>query len=134
MRYFRKEDVRNKCYTGAGWPIPFKDFGGYTGGIETDDAYIITEISKLISNHQGGVIEVTAQQYDDLKKKENQTSYPSWREVLSVRQLLRLREAWQRGSAAVGKKITETVSGYSETKVPPRPSGPSTFRPQGITR
>ena len=134
MRYFQKEDVRNKVYTGAGWPIPFKDFGGQIGGIETTDGYIIEEIGKLISQKRGGVMEISANEFDNLKKKENQRSYPSWRELLAVRQLHRLRLAWERGNAAVDKKIASATGGYSAPVAAPRPAGPSSYRPQAVAR
>lgn len=134
MKFFSKYDLRNKIYTGAGWPVPFKDVGGMIGLLATNDNYIISELQKVIDEHRGGVQEVTAAEFEALKKKENQKPYPTWRELLDRKHLQGMLHHLFDARAAADKELPDAVRNFSLPRNIARPAGVSTFRPKAVAR
>jgi hypothetical protein len=132
--YFKKYDPRIQLRTGMGSTVPFEDIGGQWGLLETKDNYLIAELRKCQREQRGGVMEITAQEFDDLKKKENQTSFPNWREQVGHLHLKRVLNGVQKSAAAAARPLPFTPTGFSEAKAVARPQAVSTLVPKTIRR
>jgi hypothetical protein len=132
--YFKKYDPRIQLRTGAGSTVPFEDLGGQWGTLATNDNYVISELRKCQREARGGVMEVTEAEYLELKKKENQTFFPIWRETVGRQQILRLRSGVLARSVAEGKPLPFSPTGFSEAKAVAKPMVVSDFVPKTVKR
>jgi len=107
MRYFLKEKLSRPLYLPNGAKAPFESVGGDYGLIQTTDEYVIKELDKAVKMHVGGVVPLTAEEFDEWQKKKaaleqsSSSSQPKDREVLGpipFQELQRIRAA---GAAAV---------------------------------
>jgi hypothetical protein len=107
MRYFLKEKTSRPLYLPNGAKAPFESAGGDYGLLETQDSYLVTELDKAVKMHVGGVVALSAEEYNSWveKKKASEqsssSSQPKDREILGpipFQELQRIRAA---GAAAV---------------------------------
>lgn len=134
MKYFKKYDPRIQLRTGIGSTVPFEDFGGQWGAIATTDNYLIEQMRKCQAEQRGGVMEISAAEYDDLKKKENQTSLPTWREQVGHLHLKRVLNRVQENAAVAGRTLPFAPTGFSEAKAVAKPVAVSNFVPKTVKR
>lgn len=99
------------------------------GLLATSDTYIIKELERCIREQRGGVQEITLEEYGDLKKKENQTLRPTWRESISRSRLARLLARLHDESVAAAKAPAEIMRNFSEARALAKPQGKSAWRP-----
>jgi len=106
-RYFLKEKTSRPLYLPNGAKAPFESAGGDYGLLATEDQYLTTELDKAVKMHVGGVVALTAEEYNSWteKKKASEqslnSSQPKDREILGpipFQELQRIRAA---GAAAV---------------------------------
>lgn len=135
VRYFKKYDPRVILRTGRNGVVPFIDIGGQWGLLATSDGYLIKELEKCQKEQRGGVMEVTQKEFEELKKKENQKSFPRWRESVVPRELHRLKNRVHEANVAAGKAaLPFEATGFSETKVLARPAAKSDYVPKSVDR
>ena len=67
-KYFRKEIVNTPLYLKGGGKVPFIALGGDIGILETDDATLIGQLEVAINRRMGGVIAITSEEFEELKK------------------------------------------------------------------
>jgi hypothetical protein len=134
MVYFKKYDPRIQLSTGRGVIVPFQDFGGQWGAIATTNNYLIDELRKAQKEQRGGVMEIDAAEYEELKKKENQIPFQTYREQVGHQQFKRvLRDVGARAAAA-GKQLPFVPTGFSEAKALAKPVAKSTYVPRSVNR
>lgn len=144
LRYFKKYDTRVPVMTGQGFAIPFEaitDEKGQLfeyGVLATSDGYVIGELESFIRQQVGGVQEVSAQEFEAIKKKERLKLLPSWREVFSVRTIQRLYERWKDSTGAAGVSTGNDPSRVKgeqrESWKLSRPQTVSDWRPTAVSR
>jgi hypothetical protein len=135
MVYFKKYDPRVQLATGRGFIVPFTDIGSSWGVLATADQYLIGELRKAQSEQRGGVMEITVEEFLDLKKKENNPPHPRiYREQVGHLQLRRLYRTVQENSVAAGRPLPFVSSGFAEAKALARPVAKSTFVPKAVAR
>lgn len=66
--WFRKELFSRPIHLPTGHTVPFVEVADDMGVLATDDGYIIAELRKLIERQVGGVTEINAVEYEELKK------------------------------------------------------------------
>lgn len=135
-RFYKKIDPRQ--------PIIFSDGAWYRdwevagerqeiGLLQTSDGHIIKELALAIEKQRGGVREITAEEYQAIKKK--QPKLKRWQpsnEAITMRAYLRLRNLWQ-GVAAGAVDGVELGRPQGGRKIE-RPVTLSTFRPASVRR
>lgn len=91
MRFFKKELVSRPLYLPGGSKVGFVNIGDDTGLLATEDGFLIAELSKMAARHKGGVVEITAEAYTDLKKNPptNPASLSNSNNVQELRQQIR---------------------------------------------
>lgn len=67
-KYFRKEIVSTPLYLKGGGRVPFVALGDDVGILETDDAALIGQLEVAIKRRMGGVVAITAEEFEELKK------------------------------------------------------------------
>lgn len=135
LKYFKKYDPRIILRTGRGGSVPFVDIGGQWGLLATSDGYLIGELEKCQREQRGGVMEITREEFEELKKKENQNPFPVWRETISPRQLRNLKRGAEFANVAAGKaSLPFEVTGFSEAKALGRPAAKSDYIPKTVDR
>lgn len=69
MRYFKKALVTgNPLYLANGRKAPFEEMGGDNGFLATEDGWTIGQLEQAARKGVGGVVELTAEQFEDEKK------------------------------------------------------------------
>lgn len=70
MRYFQKEIASNRLYLPNGRPIEFEIVGSDTGllAVEDNAQELLSQLDNAIKRRVGGVVEITRDRYEDLKK------------------------------------------------------------------
>lgn len=69
MKFYKKELVSNPLSLPDGRRVRFEQIGASdTGVLATEDPGLITELDKAAARHVGGVVEITSEQYQELKK------------------------------------------------------------------
>lgn len=132
MRFYKKYEPRHsRIQLGTGSAVPFVGDGEW-GIYATNDSYIISELQKCIDEQRGGVVEISHGEYEELKKKEDETpSSPTWRETVGLRKLARMLQGVKNGAVAAGKKaLPAAVRGFSEAAKITPPAGVSSYRPK----
>src|SRR5688572_26446787 len=106
MKFYKKELISNRLALPNGKGVKFEQVGGSeTGVIATQDEGLIAELNKAATAGRGGVIEITEQQYQELKKNP-----PVGRSRMrslnaqSIRQLLQSQNRAGAGPAAAAVK------------------------------
>lgn len=67
-KYFRKEIVTTPLFLKSGGRVPFEVVGGDTGILETEDAKLIEVLDVAVKRRMGGVVSITAEEFEELKK------------------------------------------------------------------
>lgn len=105
-KFYKKELFSNRLALPNGRAVKFEQVGDTdTGVLGTTDAGLIIELDKAASDGRGGVIVITQQQYDELKKNP-----PAGRSRLrsfnaqSLNQLLNSRPKPENAAVAVVKQ------------------------------
>jgi hypothetical protein len=130
MRYFKKEIVSTKLYLSNGAIMHWDEVKDDTGIIATEDGFILKELDSAISRHVGGVVEISAEIYDELKKNSwtITASNPSSLNVGEAMQQLRrlqARIANLSGNApAAGTNRTNHPDALKQTELPATPQTP----------
>ncbi len=133
MVFFKKFDPNVRLNTSRGYTVPFAEVGDGWGVLATEDAYLIGELRKAQAEQRGGVMEIEATEFEELKKKES-PSQRVWREVVGHLQLRRLYRGAQGSAAAAGRQLPFVPTGFSENKALARPMAKSTFIPKSVAR
>lgn len=134
MTYFKKYDLKIPLADGMGRRVPFQDVGGQWGLLATEENYLIGELRKCQREARGGVMEITAQEYEELKKKQKPISSRIWREVVGHLRLKRMLDRVNASVAAAGRISPIAKSQIAEAKALVRPQGISDLVPKGIKR
>jgi len=86
-RYYKKEVLSNRLYIkGTGAPAPFEPIGGDDGIFATDNPVYTSELDEAAKRGVGGVVEITQEEYEALKKKSSER--PSLKSLVRDRQSL----------------------------------------------
>lgn len=104
MKFYKKELLSNRLALPSGKGVQFEPVGTDTGVIATEDPGLTAELDKAASAGRGGVIEITDQQYQELKK--NPPVVPSRMRSLnaqSIRQILGSQNSAGRAPTAAVK-------------------------------
>jgi len=115
-KYFKKELARNKVRTSSGDVIQFEILPGDTGVIKLDDAAdaaLIAELGAMADKRISGVVRISAEIYESLKK--NEFSNPSPRSSSILRQLNQVR-VQPRQDDPYRSKAVESVAAASGEK------------------
>lgn len=78
MRYFKKENIRSEVWGANNKPIFFEPVAGQAGVRaldDTADAALIVELDDFSTKRVGGIVKISAEIYESLKK--NEVSNPS---------------------------------------------------------
>lgn len=140
MRYFRKYEPRQNLMMSNGAWLRFPETGGehdQWGLLATQDGGIIREIELAQQNQKGGIEEITAADYEALKKKERKPKrWPHSNEAISPRTYLKLREQWAGISAGRAAEVDVLTRDPKDPKFKriSRPEPVSTFRPASVKR
>lgn len=67
-KYFRKEIVSTPLFLKVGGKVPFVALGDDIGILETEDATLIGQLEVAIKRRMGGVVAITAEEFEELKK------------------------------------------------------------------
>lgn len=68
-KFYKKELVSNRLALPNGRAVQFEQIGDTdTGVLATTDSFLVTELDKAVAAGRGGVIQITAEQYQELKK------------------------------------------------------------------
>lgn len=68
--YFKKELISRRFIV-AGAPVPFEALSGNSGVIALDsenDSALVAALTEAANNQRGGIVSISHQEYDDLKK------------------------------------------------------------------
>ena len=68
MAHFKKELAQNPLFRSTGARINFELTGHDIGLLVTDDEELISEIRGMITQQRGGMLEISDEEYADLKK------------------------------------------------------------------
>lgn len=112
-KYFKKELARNKVRTPSGDVVQFEVLPGDTGVIKLDDSKdkeVLALLDSMADKRVGGVVRISAEIYESLKKNEFSNPSPQRSSTLSqlnrIRVLPRQDDPFRRnqpaGSAAAG--------------------------------
>jgi hypothetical protein len=107
MRYFLKEKLSRPLYLPNGAKAPFESVGGDYGLVATEDEYLTKELDKAVKMHVGGIVALTAEEYNSWieKKKASEqssnSSQPKDREVMGPIPFQQLQAIRAAGAAAV---------------------------------
>lgn len=119
MRYFKKELFSTKLYLPSGSAVPFSNIGFDTGILATEDGYVLKELDKCLKKKIGGVVELSQNDYEELKKNSltNLRSQPYSRpEVNSL--VAHLFTSPQKSEAAAASEPAPIVRDSEPLKVP----------------
>lgn len=107
MRYFLKELVSTPLYLPTGGKIGWEELQGDQGALATEDGALLHQLDMAIRRKVGGVREITAEQYEEVKK--NSQSIPtSSLNSLNVRDAKRMIEQLQAQIARLeGRPVVE---------------------------
>jgi hypothetical protein len=100
MVYFKKYDPRIALNTSMGSRVPFIDLGTSWGLLSTEDNYLISELRRAQREQRGGVMEISGEEFEDLKKKETPKPRRIWREQVAHQQVRRLFARVNQNAAA----------------------------------
>lgn len=133
--YYRKALVRNPVFV-RGAPVPFEHLSGNVGVAAFDsekDAALIAGLNELIAKARGGVSMISAEIYDDLKKKRSlatsgplSSGQPAYRVMPSAASFKPPSPLPKRAAAA-------PVAGGAESASPPTPAPTAPSAPPAIT-
>jgi len=96
MRYFQKIYPSQPLVLSNGKGFLFPVLANGMGAHETENPKLLKEFDLAISRHIGGVTEITAAEFDALKKK---APLKNWNEGISPSRLAHLRVAADRAAA-----------------------------------
>lgn len=83
MKYFKKSVPDTPVYIPNGGRINFTKVDNLTGCFATDNSNLISILDDCVKNGRGGVVEIDAQEYEQLKKKDSSNlSKSKWREEI----------------------------------------------------
>ena len=82
-KYFRKEIVSTPLFFKSGGRAPFEVVGSDAGLLQTSDPALIEQLELAIKKRMGGVVAITAEEYEELKKnppvkRSKPTSLKPW--------------------------------------------------------
>lgn len=87
MNYYRKELFSNPLRLPNGFTIQFTEVADDMGVLATEDGYLISELRNAIQRRVGGVNEISASEYEDLKKNPpDKPSPPPWLNAQNLHQ------------------------------------------------
>jgi len=107
MRHYLKEKLSRPLYLPNGAKAPFESVGGDYGLVATQDDYLTKELDKAVKMHVGGIVPLTAEEYESWveKKKASEqslnSSQPKDREILGPIPFQQLQAIRAAGAAAV---------------------------------
>lgn len=87
MKYYYKAIAANTITVKPTGTIPFEDAGGGAGILTTEDKVVIDALTERVKKRIGGVYEITAEKYGELKKKLTASQPPKPKQVLPLEQL-----------------------------------------------
>lgn len=73
IKYFKKRIPKTPIFGTDGTPIKFDLVDANLGVLATDNPQIIADLEKAIAGERGGIIAITVEEYNDLKKNANWT-------------------------------------------------------------
>lgn len=116
--------------------IRFPDFGNGLGGISTTDPKLIKELELAIKKSIGGIFEVTAEEFEEVKKKPSPPENLREARSSNMKSLIaRLPKDAPRPAVAAGVKLAKRFkTGDGELMKANEPSQPTGFRPKTIAR
>lgn len=128
MRFFKKPDHRQKLLLSNGSWQPFQNAGEW-GVLATEDNYVINEFAAAQRQQRGGIEEISAEEFQMLKKKAS--SFNRWKDEVQEG----FREFFRRtGNLPAGANPVEDKPKRDPQSRISRPAGISDFRPQGVRR
>ncbi len=135
MKYFIKYSPQQAFLDSKGRSIRFPEIAAGYGGMETDNESLIAEFRLAISKSKGGLQEVTAQEFEAIKKKTTSpASSPNSSPFASLKDLKRAGDRLPH--AAAGRKdgsiIVPGVGGAVE--IPVAKAKISNFKPGSVRR
>lgn len=98
MKYYKKELLSNRLALPNGKGVQFEPVGTDTGVIATEDPGLSAELDKAAAAGRGGVVEITEQIYQELKK--NPPVVPSRMRSLNAQSIRQLLSSQNRASAS----------------------------------
>ena len=115
MKYYYKAIAANTIYVkGIGGNVPFEDAGGGAGILATENVDIVAALTERITKRVGGVYPITAERYEELKKKLSGSQPKKPKQVPPLEQLRVIsppdnRPPKQKAPAAGAQKKAESV-------------------------
>src|SRR5262245_32217411 len=76
MTFFRKTILSNPVATSKGYRVTFQPIGDDEGVIALEDQEAVAELRSMAERKVGGIIEITKEQFEELKKQVGQGSLP----------------------------------------------------------
>lgn len=70
MKYFKKELVSSPLKLPNGFRVLFTEVADDIGVLATDDGYLIGELNNAIKRRVGGVVAISSDEYEELKKNQ----------------------------------------------------------------
>lgn len=130
MTFFRKTILSNPIATSQGYRIQFQPIGDDEGVIALEDETVIGELKAMATNRVGGVIEITKEEFEELKKKADPASPPK-PGLTDPPRWPRPRVGLQGDAVAVeaSKEPGPIQPPATEEPVPQKPVDPGTNRP-----
>lgn len=106
VKFYKKELVSNRLALPNGRAVAFEQIGGTDSGVlATTDPGLIAELDKAVAARRGGVVSITEQQYQDLKKNLHAGRSPIRSlDAQSLRRLLNSQPNQERSAAAAAVK------------------------------
>ena len=123
MTFFKKTILSNPIATSKGYRIQFQPIGDDEGVIALEDETVIAELKDMAERRVGGVIEVTREQFDELKKKDEFVSQPKPR-LSDPPQWPKATLDIRDGAAAVGVSREVPTIQPKAAEEPVAPKGP----------
>lgn len=106
VKFYKKELVSNRLALPNGRAVAFEQIGGTDSGVlATTDPGLIAELDKAVAARRGGVVSITEQQYQDLKKNLHAGRSPIRSlDAQSLRRLLNSQPSEEKRAAAAVKQ------------------------------
>lgn len=134
MVFFKKYDPRIALNSTRGRRIEFQDIGGQWGILATEDNFLIRELRTAQAEQRGGVMEISAAEYEEIKKKDNRNFSWTSRETVGRQQLKRLFARANENAVAASRLPPGVKSQFSAPRVLVKSQGPSNIVVKTVRR
>lgn len=126
VRFFKKEGTKTKVQLSNGFWLPFEKVDNSTAIVGTDDPNVLAGIDRAIQMGRGGLTEISAEEFAELRKKKETTPLKkAWREEFSPKGAAAAMAA----SRAVPLELGGQVSSAAEVKPNQTPTVVADQRP-----